>query len=76
MLLRYQYTSKCDVWSIGMIYYELLEGKLPWDVLDVIELINMQKLGKIKFSQKVSQLSQDFITKCICYDENTRISWE
>lgn len=24
-----KYTAKCDVWSMGIIYYELLFGNLP-----------------------------------------------
>jgi serine/threonine protein kinase len=26
-----RYTSKCDIWSIGIILYELLHGLTPWD---------------------------------------------
>jgi len=42
VLLRRQYTSKCDVWSVGLIYYEMLEGKTPWNVRDMIDLMNKQ----------------------------------
>lgn len=24
------YTSKCDIWGIGFIFYEMLHGNTPW----------------------------------------------
>lgn len=24
------YTSKCDIWAVGFIFYELLHKKTPW----------------------------------------------
>ena len=47
VLLRRQYTSKCDVWSIGLILYELIEGKTPWVVRDILDLVNKQRNQKI-----------------------------
>ena len=25
-----QYTSKCDIWALGFIFYEILHGDTPW----------------------------------------------
>lgn len=30
LLLRHTYSSKCEVWSIGIIMYELVYGTTPW----------------------------------------------
>jgi len=30
ILKKSKYTTKCDIWSIGFIYYELVTSKPPW----------------------------------------------
>jgi len=25
------YTSKCDIWALGFIFYEILHGNTPWN---------------------------------------------
>ena len=55
------YDSKCDVWSIGIIFYELLFGKLPWDpVKNTKQLVEFFKNwdGKLVFPEKGSGISE------------------
>jgi serine/threonine-protein kinase ULK/ATG1 len=35
-----EFSSKCDVWSIGVIFYEMLYGCTPWTGKDIIYLKN------------------------------------
>lgn len=30
ILKKSKYTAKSDLWSIGLIYYEMLHGRTPW----------------------------------------------
>ena len=30
ILKKGHYTAKSDLWSIGLIYYEMLHGRTPW----------------------------------------------
>ena len=30
ILKNERYTSKCDIWSLGIIFYQLIFGGLPW----------------------------------------------
>ena len=30
ILRKQKYSTKCDIWSAGIIFYELLVKKLPW----------------------------------------------
>lgn len=31
-LFRNTYTKESDIWAIGVIFYEILQGRPPWDV--------------------------------------------
>lgn len=72
------YTSKSDVWSTGLIYYEMLCGKTPWPARDQLELIeNIAKMPlKYPFNIQVSDVSKDFIRGCLEKEEKNRFSWE
>ena len=35
-----KYSSKCDIWSIGVIYYELLFGSHPWIGNNIYQLLS------------------------------------
>lgn len=37
------YTMKNDVWAIGLMYYEMLCGKTPWNVRSMNDLSTMPK---------------------------------
>lgn len=39
ILNKQQYTSKCDVWSIGLIFYEMIFARTPWPALNVVDLV-------------------------------------
>ncbi len=43
ILDKKDYSAKCDIWSLGIIFYEMLHGVVPWTAKSEREL-----LGKIK----------------------------
>jgi len=43
------YTSKCDIWSLGAIYYEMLYAKSPWKVTSLVDLRNDVMRGVVVF---------------------------
>lgn len=54
ILKKGKYTTKSDLWSIGLIYYEMLHGRTPWPAQNQIELINGIYNKKISFSPEIS----------------------
>jgi serine/threonine protein kinase len=59
------YTSKCDVWAVGVIFYEMLHSKTPWLAKTAYELV--KKIESVPFSvdEKLSPLTKHFIVKSL-----------
>lgn len=78
ILAHESYTTKSDVWSMGLIYYEMLFGRTPWPARNQNELVeNIKKMPiKFPFDTKISDISKEFIKSCLQYDEKNRFGWE
>jgi serine/threonine protein kinase len=44
------YTSKCDVWAVGFIFYEILHNKTPWTASTEFELVRNIENKKVHYS--------------------------
>ena len=69
--------EKCDVWSLGIIFYELIYKTLPWNGKSAIDLfrnnISKKKISFPKGADDDSEI-QDLISKMLQTDKNKRIS--
>ncbi|CAD8137375.1 unnamed protein product [Paramecium octaurelia] len=74
-VLRQPYSSKCDIWSLGMILYELIFQKPPIKAQNVLELQEQIKLP-IVVPKIDNALLQDLIQKCLQVNEDERINWD
>ena len=73
------YTSKSDIWSIGVVYYQLLFGAPPYTGLDRGGLYRSmkEKTGeKTHFMREISEESKDILKKMLTMDPNERIGWK
>ena len=81
ILERKGYNEKCDIWSLGVIFYQILVGKPPYNpgrgagIEDLLALIKRQPVifpPDVPLSDSVKQL----IKSMLVYDLNKRLSFE
>ena len=76
---RNQYSFETDIWAIGIIYFELLTGKLPWTG-KTEEKINKQMteayLRCALIQPQIDEDSKKFLEKVLCFNEFDRMKPE
>jgi len=74
MIINREYNDKSDIWSLGVIIYEIIFKRHPYNVHNQTELF-----VKLKDSNDIiiepNRLS-DLLSKILVKDPNKRISWE
>lgn len=54
ILAKEPYNSKCDIWSVGVIFYELLVGRHPWNGNGLNHLLkNIKSKREVEFPEEV-----------------------
>lgn len=73
-----EYTSKADIWSVGVVYYQMLFGEQPYNGNTIPELSRNIKLktgDKLEFLRPVSEESRDILRRMMTLDPEKRINW-
>lgn len=68
ILEKKNYCAKCDIWSLGIIYYELLHGAVPWTARSEKELITKIKNQKVVYTYG-NMNTQNIINKMLEVNE-------
>eukprot|EP00828_Plagiopyla_frontata_P004788 TRINITY_DN11816_c0_g2_i1.p1 TRINITY_DN11816_c0_g2~~TRINITY_DN11816_c0_g2_i1.p1 ORF type:complete len:197 (+),score=32.22 TRINITY_DN11816_c0_g2_i1:326-916(+) len=78
ILSNTKFSSKCDIWSLGMMFYEMLYGKTPWTAQSPYYLLQNIKNQKLQFDSKPqrSEEAKNLLRLMLTYDDTERISWE
>lgn len=79
LVKRELYTEKIDVWSLGVITYQLLSGKTPFESRSIKKIdfnICNKQVGFANSSSEnwsdISSEAKDFITQCLNRDQKAR----
>ena len=77
-VIKEVYDEKCDIWSLGVIFYVLLCGYPPFNGDTDIEIIQNVQKGKFIFPEEewgiISDEAKDLIKKMLTYEPSQRIS--
>jgi serine/threonine protein kinase len=69
------YSNKADIWSLGVVLYEMLFGHCPFQsnsIANLIEVLNTQTLA---FPSQISPYLKNVISRMLTKDSLQRIGW-
>lgn len=83
LLMNEGYSSKCDVWSMGCILFEMIFGFPPFNAFSIFSLVENIKAkvanGPYRLPSSINPLSPDvaqLIQSMLMFEEKKRYSWE
>ena len=72
-----KYNYKSDLWSVGVILYQMVYGKRPYYASNILDLLKNIENDKLYFSNEISISSEckDLIFQLLQTQPNNRIEW-
>jgi len=73
MLNRQTYDFKVDLWCLGVLTYEFLVGRPPFECTDTNQTYQKIRNVEYVFPTFVSELARDFISKLLIFEPAQRM---
>ena len=70
------YTSKADIWSMGVVLFEMLFGYCPFESSSIAELMNKLQKLEVEIPHKINKISEEteiLLRKMLVKDQFKRI---
>lgn len=76
VLERKPYGIGADIWSLGVVFYQMLTGRYPYKGANTSDLVrNIKNKTKDFSNMRISPLAKNFIQGCLTYDPSARMKW-
>ena len=69
------YCTKADIWSLGVLLYEMLHGKCPYEENSIPTLLDKIKSSELKFMPGLSLETKQLLEAMLSFNPSSRIGW-